>query len=253
MVDDVHSLQPIGAKPEPLVEIVFGIIHDAIVRKDLKPGSRVSEARLAAQLNVSKTPVREALLRLEGIGLVVPDGNRGTRVIWPSAETIQNAFEVRALLEGRSASRAASRGGMPAHRELHRIATESLRRAEVGDGDGFRQMDRELHAAIAEAAGNDMLKRLVDNAYTLTWALRRRETPSIGYQVGCAQEHLRIVTAIADHDAATAEAEMTFHVDKSRRFVLDHFTGAEPAGPDGQGSASQQPEPGDAGHGETRQ
>ena len=55
------------------------------------------------------------------------------------------------------------------------------------------------------------------------WALRQRDTPSIGYQVGCAQEHLRIVDAIAAHDAARAQAEMTSHIDKSRRFVLDFF------------------------------
>lgn len=232
MADDVHSLQPIGVKPEPLAEIVFGIILDAIVRKDLKPGSRVSEARLAAQLNVSKTPVREALLRLESIGLVIPDGNRGTRVVWPSAETIQNAFEVRALLEGRSASRAAAQAGQTAHRELRQLSEESLERAEAGDGDGFRRADRKLHRAIADASGNEVLTRLVDNAYTLTWALRRRETPSIGYQVGCAQEHLRIVAAIIEHDAATAESEMTRHVDKSRRFVLEHFAGELAPGPD---------------------
>lgn len=227
----MHSLQPIGEKPESLVEIVFGIIHDAIVRKDLKPGSRVSEARLAAQLNVSKTPVREALLRLESIGLVIPDGNRGTRVVWPSAETIQDAFEVRALLEGRSASKAAAQAGLSAQRDLRRLAAESLTRAEAGDGDGFRRADRQLHVAIADAAGNDVLKRLVSNAYTLTWALRRRETPSIGYQVGCAQEHIRIVGAIADQDPAAAAAEMTSHVDKSRRFVLEHFASEPPAAP----------------------
>lgn len=233
----MHSLQPIGVKPEPLVEIVFGIILDAIVRKDLKPGSRVAEARLAAQLNVSKTPVREALLRLESIGLVIPDGNRGTRVVWPSAENIQNAFEVRALLEGRSASRAAAQAGVAAQRELRMLAEESLERAEAGDGDGFRRADRKLHGAIADAAGNEVLKRLVDNAYTLTWALRRRETPSIGYQVGCAQEHLRIVAAILEHDPTAAESEMTRHVDKSRRFVLEHFSAEPPAGLD----ASREP------------
>src|SRR5580693_9279427 len=100
MADTVHALEPIGVKPEPLAEIVFGIVRDAIVRKDLPPGSRISEARLAAQLNVSKTPVREALLRLEGIGLIVPDGNRGARVVKPSADNIQHAFEVRTALEG---------------------------------------------------------------------------------------------------------------------------------------------------------
>jgi DNA-binding GntR family transcriptional regulator len=219
----MHALEPIDTKPEPLAEIVFGIVRDAIVRKDLQPGSRISEARLAAQLNVSKTPAREALLRLEGIGLVVTDGNRGTRVVMPSAENIQHAFEVRGLLEGFAAHRAAQHAGLTAHGELRRLAEESLRRAEAGDGDGFRALDQELHAAIAEASGNEQLQRLAGNAYILAWALRRRDAPSIGYQVGCAQEHLRIVEAIADHDAARAEAAMTSHIDKSRQFVLQFF------------------------------
>jgi DNA-binding GntR family transcriptional regulator len=223
MADSVQSLEPIDSKPEPLAEIVFGIIRDAIVRKDLQPGSRISEARLAAQLNVSKTPAREALLRLEGIGLVVPDGMTTRVPRLPSAENIQHAFEVRGLLEGFTARRAAAHADPAAHGELRRLAEESLRRAEVGDGEGFRTLDQELHAFIARAAGNDQLERLAGNAYILVWALRRRDTPSIGYQVGCAQEHLRIVEAITDRDAARAETEMTSHIDKSRRFVLKYF------------------------------
>ena len=85
-----------------------------------------------------------------------------------------------------------------AHSVLRRLSDESLQCAEAGDGDGFRKLDAKLHAAIAEASGNELLERLAGNAYTLVWALRRRDTPSIGYQVGCAQEHLRIVEAIAD-------------------------------------------------------
>jgi DNA-binding GntR family transcriptional regulator len=235
MADSVHALEPIEAKPESLVEIVFGIIRDAIVRKDLTPGSRISEAKLAARLKVSKTPVREALLRLEGIGLVVPDGNRGTRVVWPSAENIQHAYEVRAVLESFAARQAAEHAGVSAHRLLQTLAAESLQRAEVGDGEGFRRLDRELHAAIAQASGNELLRRLVDNAYTLAWALRRRDTPSIGYQVGCAHEHLRIVAAIADGDAGKAEAEMASHIEKSRKFVLQFFPD-EAAKADRQGS-----------------
>jgi GntR family transcriptional regulator, rspAB operon transcriptional repressor len=223
MADSVHALEPIDTKPEPLVEIVFGIVRDAIVRKDLPPGSRISEARLAAQLNVSKTPAREALLRLEGIGLVVPDGNRGTRVVKPSAENIQHAFEVRVALEGFAARSAAAHAEPDDHALLRDLAEQSLQLAEAGDGAGFRQLDQQLHAAIARATGNELLSRLASNAYTLVWALRQRDTPSIGYQVGCAQEHLRIVDAIAAHDAARAETEMTSHIDKSRRFVLNFF------------------------------
>jgi DNA-binding GntR family transcriptional regulator len=223
MADSVHALEPIDVKPEPLAEIVFGIVRDAIVRKDLPPGSRISEARLAAQLNVSKTPAREALLRLEGIGLVVPDGNRGTRVVQPSAENIQHAFEVRMALEGFTARQAAASTAFTDHALLHDLAEQSLGRAEAGDGAGFRALDQKLHAAIAQATGNELLSRLASNAYTLVWALRQRDTPSIGYQVGCAQEHLRIVDAIAAHDATRAETEMTSHIDKSRQFVLAFF------------------------------
>lgn len=223
MADSVHVLEPIGIKPEPLAEIVYGIVRDAIVRKDLPPGSRISEARLAAQLNVSKTPVREAILRLEGIGLVVSDGNRGTRVVTPSAENIQHAFEVRMALEAFAARRAAEPAAPTDHALLRDLAEQSMRRAEAGDGAGFRELDSQLHAAIARATDNELLTRLADNAYTLVWALRQRDTPSIGYQVGCAQQHLRIVDAISAHDVTRAEAEMTSHIDKSRLFVLEFF------------------------------
>ena len=223
MADSVHVLEPIGMKPEPLAEIVFGIVRDAIVRKDLPPGSRISEARLAAQLNVSKTPAREAILRLESIGLVVTDGNRGARVVTPSAANIQHAFEVRMALEAFAARQAAEPAAPTDHALLRELAEQSLRRAEAGDGAGFRELDRQLHAAIAQATDNELLARLAGNAYTLVWALRQRDTPSIGYQVGCAQEHLRIVDAIAAHDADRAAGEMTAHIDKSRRFVLEFF------------------------------
>jgi GntR family transcriptional regulator, rspAB operon transcriptional repressor len=223
MADSVHALEPIDIKPEPLAEIVFGVVRDAIVKKDLPPGSRISEARLAAQLNVSKTPVREALLRLEDIGLIVSDGNRGARVVRPSAESIQHAFEVRIALEAFAARQAAATAGPADLGLLRDLAGQSLRRAEAGDGAGFRQFDQQLHAAIAQATGNELLSRLAVNAYTLVWALRQRDTPSIGYQVGCAQEHLRIVDAIAAHEASKAEAEMTSHIDKSRQFVLNFF------------------------------
>lgn len=220
----MDALQPIETKPDRLVIIAFDAIRDAIVNKKLKPGARISEARLAEQLGISKTPVREALVRLEGIGLVVPDGNRGSRVVWPSPEAIQHAFEVRGALEALAARRAAENAG-PEHRTaIQDIAVASLQRAEDGDGDGFRKFDRELHAAIAQATGNELLTRLADNAYTLAWALRRRDAPSIDYQVSCAREHIRIADAIAAGEAATAEGEMRAHISSNSRFVLDAFT-----------------------------
>lgn len=222
----LEKLQPIEAKPERLVQIVFGAIRDAIVRKDLKPGSTISEARLAARFGVSKTPVREALVRLEAVGLVIPDGTRGTRVVQPSVQSIEHAFEVRATLEGLAARLAARNAEEEANDLIGQLARESIRCAEIGDDQRFRETDGKLHALIAEASKNGLLARLVDNAYTLAWALRRRDAPSIDYQVGCGREHVRIADAILARDAARAEAEMVAHIEKSRRRVIEIFSGS---------------------------
>ena len=87
-----------------LVDLVFEQVRAAILDKSLAPGLRVTEAGLAKHLNVSKTPVREALLRLRQIGLIEDDGRRGGRVIAPSQIAIEHAFEVREALEAFTAA-----------------------------------------------------------------------------------------------------------------------------------------------------
>src|SRR5262249_41988548 len=94
----VQRLAPVTEKPESLTEIVYQLLRDAIISKRLPPGERVSEAGLARQLRVSKTPVREALLRLNTIGLIEADGGRGGRIVRPSAELIRRTHQVRGSL-----------------------------------------------------------------------------------------------------------------------------------------------------------
>src|ERR1700716_2927871 len=94
-------------RPESLSEVVYETIRDAIVNRTIPPGVRVTEAGLAKQLNVSKTPVREALLRLREIGLIEPSGVRGGRIILPSPTSIRQAYEVRLALETFAAEAAA--------------------------------------------------------------------------------------------------------------------------------------------------
>src|SRR2546427_502394 len=97
-----HQLAPLTEKPESLTQIVYQALRDAIISKRLPPGERVSEASLARQLRVSKTPVREALLRLHAIGLVEADGGRGGRIVRPSAELLRHTYQVLGTLESRS-------------------------------------------------------------------------------------------------------------------------------------------------------
>jgi DNA-binding GntR family transcriptional regulator len=95
----VSALQPIAVRPETLSERVYEAIREAIVSRRLVPGERVTETAVAAQLSVSKTPVREALLRLEHVGLVITETCRGVSVVRASPSIIREAFEYRLALE----------------------------------------------------------------------------------------------------------------------------------------------------------
>ena len=119
-----QQLAPLTEKPESLTQLVYQALRDAIISKRLPPGERVSEASLARQLRVSKTPVREALLRLHAIGLVEADGGRGGRIVRPSAELIRHTYEVRGALESLAARLAAERA-TPAQRLSTRFFSPS--------------------------------------------------------------------------------------------------------------------------------
>ena len=218
-----HQLAPLTDKPESLTQIVYQTLRDAIISKRLPPGERVSEASLARQLRVSKTPVREALLRLHAIGLVEADGGRGGRIVRPSAELIRHTYEVRGALESLAARLAAERATPAQRRQLLELAAASLAAAQDQDLDGFRRHDEAFHDVLAAASANSYLARLIDNAYTLTAAARQRDVPRAGDSTDCATGHIRIAEAIAGGDAAAATTEAAAHVEIVGRLVLQAF------------------------------
>jgi DNA-binding GntR family transcriptional regulator len=218
-----HQLAPLTEKPESLTQIVYQTLRDAIISKRLPPGERVSEASLARQLRVSKTPVREALLRLHAIGLVEADGGRGGRIVRPSAELIRHTYEVRGALESLAARLAAERATPAQRSQLLELAAASLAAAQDQDLDGFRRHDEAFHDVLAAASANSYLARLIDNAYTLTAAARQRDVPRAGDSTDCATGHIRIAEAVAGADAAAATAEAAAHVEMVGRLVLQAF------------------------------
>lgn len=215
----MSSLQPLATKPESLGRMVFDAIRDAIVEKQLAPGRQVSEAELARQLGVSKTPVREALLRLQTVGLVEPHA-RGARVVLPSTELLRSAYEVRATLEAGVARLAATRATPEQRAAIADAARRSWELAEADDIAGFQQWDRQFHARAAEACGNEQLIALVENAATLARVLRDRDAPSHGHAMRCAQFHLEIAAAIERGAAAEAAAAAAEHVEFVHQFVI---------------------------------
>jgi DNA-binding GntR family transcriptional regulator len=167
----------LGHKPESLTDVVYETIREAIINRVIPPGARLTEAALAEQLNVSKTPVREALLKLRQIGLVEPTGRRGGRVTLPSRVSIQHAYETRRGLESFAAEIVAQRGSAADIKVIRDAAARCLAAAEAGDFDGFRHWDVRFHEKIGEATGNPRLCELLNDSFAVVMALRRRDVP----------------------------------------------------------------------------
>lgn len=213
------GLRPLTKNPESLTDRVFEVIRDAIVSKALPPGARVSEASVAAQLSVSKTPVRETLLRLRHAGVVEPDG-RSLRVVLPSEDATRHAYELRSGLERTAARHAAERATQAEGRHISECAQSSLTAAREQDGDGFRRWDHTFHLAVAEASHNPLVARAVEDALLLTSVLRARDVADTGSSVACAREHVRIAKGIRDGDAEAAGQRMVEHLQHVLSIVL---------------------------------
>ena len=124
------ALKPLEHRRESVTDIVYNSIRAAITNRDLAPGAPVTEAALSAQLEVSKTPVREALLRLTHIGLIEPDLKRGSRVVVPSRGALRESCEVRIAVECEAARLVAERSvAAPELAGLADLARRSVARA----------------------------------------------------------------------------------------------------------------------------
>ncbi|MGE0218331.1 GntR family transcriptional regulator [Mycolicibacterium sp.] len=218
-------IKPIVERPANLTDMVLEAIQNAIIDKSVAPGSHISEASMAAALEVSKTPVREALLRLRHIGLVVP-AERGMRVVTPSPELIRNAYELRAGVERSAAQLAAERASEDQLAIVEAAAQDSLERAKAKDSEGFRACDAEFHAHIAAACRNDLLAGAVSDTLILTRALRARDVRTTGDSVVCGQEHIAISEALRRRDGETAGRRAQAHITHVMTMVLAAYADA---------------------------
>lgn len=187
-------------------------------------GSWLRQALLAAEFDVSRTPVREALQRLEARGLVQLVPNRGALVRGPSPRDILEAYTVRAELEGLAAALAADGGMSELHRESLERANELFARAvaersrpgasgELAEPDWIKANDI-FHETIHHAAGNGRLIAIIRELHggvprNLTWLALSDNPELLAENV---RQHERIHRALDDRDGETARSEMRRHV-----------------------------------------
>ncbi|MGK2867423.1 MAG: GntR family transcriptional regulator [Mycobacterium sp.] len=204
---------------------VFDALRAAILSGELAAGSQHSIYGIAAQMEVSRTPAREAVLRLADAGLVAVEKNRGFRVRGVTADGVRSVFEMRLLLEVPAAAYAASVCGPDLKVSLS-AALKTLRdNAERADEDSFMTADRRLHGLIAESLGNprltEDLTRLRDGIQVrgVSTVGRSRDMPAI------AEEHAPIVAAITAQDPGEAAQRMWQHLVHTGTLLLAQVSG----------------------------
>jgi DNA-binding GntR family transcriptional regulator len=175
-------------------------------------GDLLTEGEVAEALGMSRTPVREAFLRLEGEGLLRLYPKRGALVVPVSAQEVEAVMETRALVERFAIEKAVARGADLAA-EMTAAIERQEQRAAADDLDGFVAADREFHTVFVAAAGNAIVLALYDSLrdrqQRMGVTALRREPRRLGQIL---EEHRELTEAIAARDADRALALLDAHL-----------------------------------------
>jgi DNA-binding GntR family transcriptional regulator len=205
-----------------LTDRVYRVLKDRILSQQIEVGTRLRDEELAAQLGVSRTPVREALMYLSQEGLVEVYPRSGTRVRTFTEEDIEEIFEVRAALETLAVRKAAGRLGAE---QVHRLRTlwEAAERALAkGDAAPALSLDREMHRVILEQSGNRRLKEIMSriNDYVALFRNLGARTPD---HRGYTAEIPEILRALEQRDVEAAAAALALHIRLAKEQTLRDF------------------------------
>jgi len=206
---------------------ILAILRERILAGQFAPGTRMHQEQLSSMLNISRTPIREALGMLANQGLVVYEPNRGYAVRSFSPEEIGAAFEVRARLEGLACALAAQRGMTPSHLAVlagcvaEGDAILSKGRLDPADLAPYRQMNVTFHETIINQSGNPFIPDFVRQCHNVPLASDRVFVwEDYGVIARSHDDHHRIAAAIRLRDAERADHLMREHVRNAGQILL---------------------------------
>ena len=210
-------------RPESVVDLAYERIRSLVVQGEILPGARLGQVELAEQLGVSRTPVREALRRLTGEGLVEFLPNRGFRAAGLGLDEVLRRLEVRLLLEPGIARLAAERRTDEQVAAM-RVAVE--REANAATRLAAHDASRQFHLVLAKATGNPELVSVLSSLWIVEVGRRllAARAASSDWQGADASEHRALADAVAERDGDRAAALMAEHI----RDALRHWR-EEPA------------------------
>lgn len=195
-----------------LTEQAYAVLRDRLVMLEIKPGEPINEDRLRTELGVGRTPIREALKRLEQERLVVAFPRRGTFATDVNISDLSHISEVRRTLEPLAASAAAERATAEDRAALTELRTQLDTAAPSGDNTELLRVDVDVHRAIYRCVHNPFLEDTLvsyDNLATRIWCVF---LPRLSGMAGHVDEHVPLLTAIVEGDAKKAGELASQHV-----------------------------------------
>lgn len=233
MFDRVRKVFAVDAPlSRPASAVAASVIREAIVDGRLEPGARLKEENLATELGISRTPIREALLLLQSEGLVEAFPNRGAFVRSYEIDELRDLYELRALLEGHAARRAAERISDERIEELRASCGRFdalVRRADPPNLETVQELVREnllFHSTILTAADNERLAGMVRQVVAVPLVYQSYIWYSPDQARASAHAHHQLVHAFEQRDAEGAELLMRVHVQGARDVLADHVATA---------------------------
>ena len=215
-------LQPVNLESyKPLRELVLEAIREAIINGTLKPRERLMEIQLAEELGVSRTPIREALRKLELEGFIVMVPRKGAYVADVSFKDIADVFEIRAALEGLAAGLAAERITDEELEEMERLVVEKTEAISNNDMERLVAVDTSFHETIYKASRNERLTNIINN---LREQIQRYRTTSLAYpgrMKRSLEEHRGIVEAIQSRNAQLAHQVAREHIENAENSMIE--------------------------------
>ena len=204
----------------PLRELVYEELKHKILIGNVTPGTRLMEIELAESMGVSRTPIREAIRKLEKEGLVTIEPRRGAYVSDISIKDMVDIMEVREDLEGLAPPLAARRINEEEAKELTKITEKYSEAIKSANTDDIVKYDELFHKLVVSCSGNRTLIQMVGNVQELALRFRYLYYDDFSRYEGMPDEHYVIMNAIVNGDEGKAREEADAHIKRLKEFLL---------------------------------
>ena len=211
----------------PLRDVVFNTLRQAILKGELAPGERLMEIQLADRLGVSRTPIREAIRKLELEGLVLMIPRKGAEVAKISEKSLKDVLEVRRAMEELAIELACQRMSGDDIRNLSDANARFGAAVEGGEPMEMAEADEHFHDIIYEGTENVRLIQLLNNLREQMYRYRLEYVKDIDKRQILLSEHERILKAVKERKVAEAKELMREHIDNQEITVSRNIKGKE--------------------------